>query len=413
MRAALWLGLVGSVLLGSFGAGACAGLLAQDPQGQGQGQDPVPPAPVSAQAAAVPAIEQAFREHLGAMRAARGFCGASVAAVLPGGAIAAVAVGEDAAGAELTPQTRLMSGSIGKTYCAAVVLQLVGEGKLELDAKVVDVLGEREWYARIPNAQSITIRQLLNHTAGIREHVWNPEFHKTLEREPDTALTPTQCLAFVLDDDPLFPAGERFAYADTNYLLAGLCVEEVTGAPFAVALRQRLLEPLGLEDTAWNDSRVMPKLACGDASGLAFTKGKTTRDGKYFVNPAFEYCGGGVRSTPTDLARWTRALFAGDVVPEALRADQRRGVKAPGHVSGGYGLGCFTGPSRHGPAFGHSGIMPGFLSYTLWFEQHDLTVALQFPTDDVRRLGDLRRHVENLADKALVELGKKGAAKDE
>jgi len=280
---------------------------------------------------------------------------------------------------------------------AAVVLQLVAAGKLDLDGKVADVLGAEPWYARIPNAASITLRQLLDHTSGIREHVWNPEFHEALTADPDHAMTPVECLGFCLDDAPLFAAGERFAYADTNYLLAGLCVEKVTGEPFAKVLRARVLEPLQLADTQWNDSRKMPALACGLASGVAFTKGPTVVDGEYFVNPAFEYCGGGVRSTPSDLARWMRALFAGDVIPAALRAEHVRGVAAPRHVSGSYGLGCFVGPSSRGPAMGHSGIMPGFLSYALYYPELKVAVAVQFPCDDGRKVGDMRRLCDELA----------------
>jgi len=350
------------------------------------------------------ALERAVAAHLTELQTARGLPGVSVACVLPDKSVVAAAVGVDGAEVPLTTATRLMSGSIGKTYCAAVVLQLVGEGRLELDGKVQEVLGEREWYARIPNAASITLRQLLNHTAGIREHVWNPKFHEALSADPDHEMTPVECLGFCLDDEPLFAAGERFAYADTHYLLAGLCVEQVTGKPFAEVLQQRILKPLKLSDTRWNDSRVMPALACGFASGVAFTKGPTVKDGKYFCNPVFEYCGGGIRSTPSDLARWMRELFAGDVVPETLRADHLLGVKAPRSVSGGYGLGCFVGKSAHGPAFGHSGIMPGFLSYALYYPELKVAVAVQFPTDEGRKIGNMRRLCDELAGLAAKEL---------
>lgn len=365
---------------------------------------------LAAPAALLPAqsLEHDIRAHLEAEQNQRGFPGVSAAIVLPGGEVVAVAVGADGNGEPLTAKSRLMSGSIGKTYCAAVVLQLAGEGRLSLDGKVQDVLGEREWYARIPNAESITVRQLLNHTAGIREHVWNPKFHEALRKDPDHAMTPVECLAFVLDDEPLFPAGERFAYADTNYLLAGLCVEEVTGRPFGEVLRERILVPLELKDTAWNDGRVMPALACGLASGIAFHEGPTVVDGRYFTNPAFEYCGGGVRSTPGDLARWMRALFGGDVVPAKLRADHTAGVKAPPHVSGSYGLGCFVGASEHGPALGHSGIMPGFLSYALYYPEPKIAVAVQFPTDSMRHVGDLRGLVDALAGLAKARLDERG-----
>ena len=317
--------------------------------------------------------------------------------VLPGGDAFGVVIGDDAAGVALTPASRFMSGSIGKTYCAAIALQLVAEGALDLDGKVQDVLGHHDWYARIPNASAITLRQLLNHTAGIREHVWHPEFQQAVVAGGDQGLTPVECLAFVLDDAPLFAAGERFAYADTNYLLVGLCIEAVTGDSFWSVLPQRLLRPLELDETGGNTGRELPGLVCGLGSGVAFHTGPTSTNGRYFTNPIFEYCGGGVHSTPRDLARWVRELFAGAVIPASLRDDHRRAVATGRSVGGGYGLGCFVGASPHGEALGHSGIMPGFLSYALWFPELEIAIAVQVPSDAVRQVGDLRELCCDLA----------------
>ncbi len=334
----------------------------------------------------------------------RGFSGVSAACVLPDGEVVAVALGVDAAGAPLTPASKLMSGSIGKTYCAAVALQFVHEQKLRLDGKVQDVLGGRDWYGKVPNAGTITLRQLLNHTSGMPEHVWKKAFQDAVAKAGDRAMTPEECIGYVLGDAPLAPAGEKFAYADTNYVLAGLCIEQVAGRPFFTVLRERILEPLRLLETVANDRRDLPGLACGMASGIGFHEGPTVVDGRYFTNPAFEYCGGGISSSTRDLARWTRELFAGDVVPAALRADQLDGVPAPRGVSGSYGLGCFVGASAHGPAFGHSGVMPGYLSYALHYRDLRVAVAVQFPTDDGRKVGNMRRLCDELAALAKARL---------
>ena len=111
------------------------------------------------------ALEGTFRGHLEALREKRGFPGASAAFVLPDGAVGAVAVGVDGAGVPLTTASKLMSGSIGKTYCAAVALQLVAGKKLALDGKVRDVLGKRDWYARLPNGPDVTLRPWMRRTA--------------------------------------------------------------------------------------------------------------------------------------------------------------------------------------------------------------------------------------------------------
>jgi len=342
-------------------------------------------------------LEAAFRGHLEALREKRGFPGGCAAFVLPDGEIGAVAVGGDAAGVLLTTASKLMSGSIGKTYCAAVALQLVAEKKLVLDGKVRDVLGKEKWYGRLPNGDDVTLRQLLNHTSGIPEHVWKKEFQETASKAGDRAMGPVECLDYILGDKAVSAAGAQWHYADTNYVLVGLCIEQVAGRPFSTVLRERLLEPLRLEETIWNDRRELPGLACGLAGGIGFHTGPTVVLGKYFTNPAFEYCGGGLSSTTRDLARWTRELFAGEVIPESLRQEHRAGVKAGGAVPGEYGLGCFILQSPFGPAFGHSGVMPGFLSYALYYPDLRTAVAVQFPTDDGRKVGNMKRLVDDLA----------------
>lgn len=365
--------------------------------------------PLLAQESLRDRVEVKLRARLEGERAERHFPGACCAFVLPDGSTGALAIGsEDAAGkVPLTTQSKLFSGSIGKSYVAAVALQLVAEGKLSLDGKVAAVLGAQEWYARLANHDAVTLRQLLNHTSGIPEYCWKPAFEKALLAAPDHLFTPVECLGFVLDDAPVGAPGEKWSYADANYLVVGLMMEQVTGKPWFLLLQERLLTPLQLDGTLPSSRRDLPGLANGHRSGIAFGKGDTVVDGRYFVHPGFEYCGGGVCSTTLDLARWCKELFAGEVIPKELREAHVTGVKAHRQVSEQYGLGCFLMQSKHGAAFGHSGIMPGYLSMMSWYAEHKLAVAVQFDTDDVRQVGDLRREVDGLAGVVLAEMAKK------
>ncbi|MBK8101673.1 MAG: beta-lactamase family protein [Planctomycetes bacterium] len=357
------------------------------------------PALPAQQAPAPHPFQARLGELLAAQRERHGFPGACAAVVLPDGTLVTAAAGAaDREGKQpLSEASRLMSGSIGKTYCAAIALQLVAEGKLSLDGKFADVLGKEEWYPRLPNAAAITLRQLLNHTSGVPEHVWKQPFQDAITGEPDRVWTPRECVAFILGDPPAAAAGEKWRYADTNYVLVGLAIEQVTGKPFYEVLQERLLAPLQLRDTVPNDRRDVPGLVNGHASGVAFHSGDTVVDGRYFVNPIFEYCGGGISSTAGDLARWTALLFGGEVIPKDLRDDFVAGVPAGREVGGKYGLGCFVTRGVHGPAFGHSGIMPGYLGYTLWFPDLRIAAALLCNTDDGKRAGPMQRHVEAYA----------------
>ena len=349
-------------------------------------QDPTPPS-----------AEAAVRARLQAHLTQHGASGVCAAYTSEPGTRVAIALGVDAAGVVLTDQSQLMSGSIGKTYVAAVALQLVAEGKLALDGKVADVLGKEAWYARLPNADSVTLRQLLNHTSGIPEHVWKPEFQTAVKQASDRALGAVECIGFILGDKAVAPAGERWSYADTNYLIAGLCIERAAGKPYDAVLRARILEPLRLGATQPNGRRAVPGLACGMASGIGFHEGPVVDKGLYFTNPAFEGCGGGLRSTALDLAVWMRELSVGDVVPASLRKDHRTGVPVRPGAADRYGLGCFLSAPPHGEALGHSGVMPGYLSQAMAYPDLRVTVAVMFPTDAMQKVGNLKQLCDQIA----------------
>ncbi len=345
--------------------------------------------PVAAQARPSPA--ESVRTLLEQQRLAAGFPGASAAWVGRSGE-GAVAVGD------LQPEQRLMSGSIGKTYVAALALELVAAGKLGLDDRVAAHI-EAPWLARVPNGATVTIRQLLRHQSGIPEHVWRPDFEKALRADPDRNWKPEELLAFVFDAAPLFAPGEGWSYADTNYVLLGAVLEKVGGAPCFEQVQEQLLEPLQLKDTVANLGRTLPGLANGHTTGLlGFPPGDTIREGRCIVNPQFEYCGGGMSSTPDDLARWCRALYGTDLLSAEHRAALRDGVPSktgPGHR---YGLGTMILDTAHGRAVGHSGVMIGYLSMMLYYEDLDLAVAIQFDTDNQRKLGQsLQKYLDAIA----------------
>ena len=345
--------------------------------------------PPTSTARGVPTVASVLETRMEGAREEFGFPACGVGFVLPDGLSGSIAVGfTDEDGTQpLTVEGRMFSGSIGKSYVGAVALCLAGSGDLDLDALVSDYLGHEEWFARIPNADTMTARMLLRHQSGVPEHVWRPEFQRAVIDEPDRPWTPRDLLEFTWDVEPLFPAGERWSYADTGYLIAGLVCEEAGGAPYYELLQQLVLDPCELRDTIPANQRRLPGLVNGFRSGIAFGEGPTLVDGQYFVNPAFEWCGGGLICTPRDLARFCKELFAGDLVPEDLREDLLDGVPAHPRVARLYGIGVFVDEGLHGPRYGHSGIMPGYTSQMAWYPDLELSLAIQFNTDGRRRIG--------------------------
>src|SRR5690606_28416705 len=122
-------------------------------------------------------------------------------------------------GTPMPADGRLLAGSTGKTFFAALALQLALEGRLELDARVGTWLGGERWFARVPNANDITVRQLLQHRSGVMRYELSREFLRALQQRPEHRFTPVEAIGFVLDKQPRFAAGQGFAYSDTNYLL--------------------------------------------------------------------------------------------------------------------------------------------------------------------------------------------------
>ncbi|MCB1842769.1 MAG: beta-lactamase family protein, partial [Halioglobus sp.] len=126
-----------------------------------------------------PAPSRALLQNsLDAIRSTYRLPGATAAIVFRDGSMVSVASGfaDAEAGTPMTPETRMLAGSIGKTFVAATILSLAEEGRLDLDEAISHWLGHRDWFARLPNADDITVRQLLSHRSGLPDHVHSARF---------------------------------------------------------------------------------------------------------------------------------------------------------------------------------------------------------------------------------------------
>ena len=126
--------------------------------------------------------------------------GASFGIVTKDGQVFGLASGlaDRTAGRALSPDDLLMAGSTGKTFFAAVALQLIEAGRLDLDAPISKYLGAKPWFSRLPNAKGITVRMLMTHTSGLVRYEMNPKFTADLRANPDKAWTPEEELAYCL-----------------------------------------------------------------------------------------------------------------------------------------------------------------------------------------------------------------------
>lgn len=341
---------------------------------------------------AQPTPSTRVRAVLDSLRRADGFPGATAAVVRPGGTLQAVATGYADRGdsTRMTPHMRMLSGSTGKSFVAAVVLSLSQEGLVDLDAPITRWLGDRPWFDRLPNGDAITVRMLLRHQSGLIDHIHTLTFQRAVRRRrqalgPDANFAPEELVRFVLDTAPLFPPGDGYHYSDTNYILAGLIVEQVTGRGYYDVLRRRFLDPMGLTRTTPANRRDLRGLVAGytGREGLFGLPSEVTENGTLVYNPATEWTGGGLVTNPQDLARWAKALYEeqalpGEYLDELLNAvpkDSTQRARFGPDVR--YGLGVTLRSTELGTAYGHRGWAPGYLSIFEYYPKQGLAVALQ------------------------------------
>ena len=350
-------------------------------------QSAAPPAP----AASVSTIRTRVQATLDSIRAGGAFPGMSAGIALPDGQVLSLATGlaDTALRTRLEPDALLLAGSVGKTYVAAVALQLVSEGKLGLDEPISTYLGTEPWFSRLPNAATITVRMLMNHTSGLVRYEFKPEFTRDLTASPDKVWRPAELVAYILDTEAPFPAGGGWDYSDTNYIVLGMIIERVAGATLNDEIARRLLRPLGLTRTVPSDRREIPGLAQGYA-GPGNPFGGTDAmivNGKFAINPQFEWAGGGHAVSGGDLARWAKALYEGRVFDASLVAAMVDGVPAKLGPEARYGLGVIVRPTPLGPSWGHSGFFPGYVTEMRYFPEHRIAVAFLINTSVPRALG--------------------------
>lgn len=331
-------------------------------------------------------FEDRLRQVVTQWHAGSGAPGVSVGVVTKDGAVFAVTAGvaDRTAGTVLTPGDLMLAGSTGKTFFAALAAQLIEEKRLALDARVSTYLGSRPWFRRLPNAGTMTVRHVMTHTSGLVRYEMNPAFTADLRANPDRVWKPEEQLAYLFDTKAAFAAGEGWDYSDTNYIVLAMILEEVTGRKAYDEIRRRFLGPLALTGVVPQEGRVIPGLVQGyagarDPLGLP---DEVIRDGKFVINPQFEWGGGGFATTARDLARWGHALYAGAAVSTTARAlmiDSAVPARLGPDVF--YGLGVIVRPSTPaGPTVGHSGFFPGYMTELVHARSHGTTVAAQVNT---------------------------------
>jgi D-alanyl-D-alanine carboxypeptidase len=263
-------------------------------------------------------------------------------------------------------------GSITKTFTATLLLQLAEDGALSLD----DPIGDH--VPGTPNPQA-TLGQLAAMRSGIPSYTFAPEFAEALFGDPSRSWQPEELVALVEGADPLFAPGEAWNYSNTNIVLLGMVIEQVSGQPVEELVAERIATPLGLTSTAMPTGAALPD---PHARGLTVQG----QDGRVPVdatdwNPSWGWTAGGMIATVEDLLTYGRELVVGgtllseEMQEERIASMQTQGPQFPPDHTYGYGLQEANG------WWGHTGELPGFNSFMYHHRDQDLTVVVLVNSD--------------------------------
>lgn len=277
----------------------------------------------------------------------------------------------------MTPCHQQHHASISKTFTAQLILTLVDEGELTLDDPVANFL-PAELAGEIPNGRTATIRQLLNHTSGMPD-VFDIDFIVDFFNQPARRYDVRELLDYVRGKEALAPAGERYQYADTNYLLLTLVADRLEG-DHAVALHERVLEPLALDSIHYHDA------AYPEPTGLVRSYWDRWGDGSLEDVSDWQVAltasipgSDGVLGTVTDVARLVAAAGRGDLLSPQLQQQVTTWVDEPATqeapMTDAYGLGLMRQDLPQGTWIGHSGSQLGAGSFAYFHADSDISIA--------------------------------------
>lgn len=268
--------------------------------------------------------------------------------------------------------------SVTKAYTVTLVLQLVRDGRLRLDDKL------ESYIAGIPNGATITIADLAGMTSGIADYSSSPAFAVQLGADPGKAYTQEELVAYAIPLSPSFtPPGSRYEYSNTNTVLLGMIVEQITKSTLAQALQARILTPLGLAGTSYPYVTAVP-LPKASPYDVHWDTGEV--DLLPDLNPTSLAGSGAMVSTLDDMQTWGAALGDGRLIGAALQVERversRTVTNGPTYDRYGLGIGILRG------WWGHTGSGIGFQLATFYDPRSGATIAVMVNCEPFRGPAD-------------------------
>ena len=280
------------------------------------------------------------------------------------------------------PEMRYSIGSISKQFCAALVLLLQQDGKLSLDDKVGKYLPD------LTRANDVTIRQLLSHTSGYQDY-WPQDYVPALMLQPITA----QKILDLWARKPLnFDPGSKWQYSNTNYVIAGLIVEKASGMPLLNFLRDKVLQPLSMQDVVNVDQQ---RLAATDPTGyMRYALGPlrpAPKEGKGWL-----FAAGELAMSAPDLARWDMGMLEQRLLKPASYKQMQTEVVLKNGLGTRYALGLDVTSEADHRALEHGGEVSGFTAHNIVFPDDGVAIVVLTNQDAVTAAQQIARRIAPL-----------------
>jgi CubicO group peptidase (beta-lactamase class C family) len=248
--------------------------------------------------------------------------------------------------------TKYRIGSISKTFTATIIMRLVEEGRLRLETKLT------KYYPEVPNADKISIEQLLRHRSGIYNFTNAPEYTSWMEQEQSES----DLIQAIIKSGSVFEPDEKAEYSNSNYVLLSFIAEKATSEDFANLLQMYVCKPCGLKQTYFGG-----KIDLEEKEALSYE-----REGEWKLSTETDMSipqgAGSVVSTAAELNQFLHCLFEG----ELLKEDSKKQMT---NIIDNFGIGLFQVPFYQKMGIGHTGGIDGFQSNAFYFPDDNMSLA--------------------------------------
>lgn len=321
-------------------------------------------------------------------RASSGIPGAALSLYVPGHAeplTFASGTSQARGGRNVDRNTLFQAGSITKSFTSMIILKLEAEGRLHIEDPITKYLPQ------YPQWSNVTIRQILNHTSGIPNYTATGRFNLIRKQTPTAGFSPAQLVSLV-GKGRLFAPGKGWKYSNTNYVLAGMIIEKVTGNSVSNIMNNYIHSRTAVDllNTYYISGMYPESTISRMAHGYTAAGEDTTYHDMSWASTA-----GAVVSTSEDLLAWWYDLLQGKILPpaqlqkmmtlvcEGRTSNCQSGQAIPhirtGEVGYGYGLGIIqmsSGSSAIGPVWWHNGTTAGYRAIVMWFPKSDIYMSM-------------------------------------